>query len=188
MKRELGLQKPPGKTSLPPVLSLSSSAHAFRNSRGMSHATVVCFIGFVLVETPTSPVDSARLHSTPDTAAWFGQLHSTAWRLCRPIMMSKRLKRHTRKHRRCRCLRCRCWCAGPSTLGLIDSNDDCQQCNPSIPDCFRIFHAVAPVARCPGTFAYAELCARVSENPFPGRYHLNRQGSFLVPKIGNRQR
>ena len=69
VKRELGLQKPPGKASLRPVLSLSSSAHAFRNSRGMSHATVVCFLGFVLVETPTSPADSARLHSTPDTAA-----------------------------------------------------------------------------------------------------------------------
>ena len=65
VKRELGLQEPPGKTSLPPVLSLSSSAHAFRNSRGMSHATVVCFLGFVFeIETPwpsrPRPLDCAR--------------------------------------------------------------------------------------------------------------------------------
>ena len=46
-----------------------------------------------------------------------------------------------------------------------------------------LIRAVGAAARRPGTFVYAELCARVSENPLPGRYRLNRQGSLPVPTI-----
>ena len=55
VERGLGLQEPLREdfsSSFSPALSLSSSAHAFRNSRGMSHATTVNFqcgnVDFVL--------------------------------------------------------------------------------------------------------------------------------------------
>ena len=84
-------RNPSGKTSLPPpVLSLSSSTHAFRNSRGIVHATVVCFS--VLrsnswsLAFATSPADwmceASQSSESPTSVA----VSCAAWHggLCRP--------------------------------------------------------------------------------------------------------
>ena len=83
-------RNPSEKTSLPPpALSLSSFAHAFRNSRGMFHATVVCVFGFVFeIELLVSGFrdrmcEASQSSGSPPSvsvscAAWHGGL-------CRPI-------------------------------------------------------------------------------------------------------